>query len=575
MDQPAGKIQKEDASATPWDAIDPEEPASGPAPLPQDEDAELVAVYRLENHEDRATRNTSVNHQPASADDDANSALPQATNTPIVVALDQTPSFPRMESASPPPPEALEHPACPDPTPDEPTPHVGSSQALQEEGLLAHPTESVDASAIPSIPFMRLVRDEEASNPPDITDQCESTDQCKSPDECHPERSEGSGSLGEEARCFGVPQHDSHSAAITENSIHIPADALPTAEQLEQTPELFGDTFDTLDSLPDTMDQLSDITDVVGENALAAETPVATNEAPSPPTSNLKSEIVPAPDVPVLQFRGPEFANAPENFEPLIAPEAHVEPSRIEPVEPCGESEDEEPLPRFARHAPPPVEEDEDEYDQEPDLQTEEALAEEVFVEDPDNEPDFRWEDPELDGELEPARSGGGWTIPILCLGIALIACCVVIPQADANRRLAYEKMTLTTDLETIQKQVAVNEEFLKKVVDDPSLAERLAQRQLKQVRKGQLVLKMREEKQEMSPFAITAVSPPPPPPPYKPIGGVIANTCYNARSRLYLMGIALVMIACGLVLGVAPPRTESDSNDISPQIDEENETGT
>src|SRR5215472_3634516 len=27
--------------------------------------------------------------------------------------------------------------------------------------------------------------------------------------------------------------------------------------------------------------------------------------------------------------------------------------------------------------------------------------------------------------------AGGGWTLPLLCAGIALIACCAVIPQAD------------------------------------------------------------------------------------------------------------------------------------------------
>src|SRR5215212_8216660 len=41
--------------------------------------------------------------------------------------------------------------------------------------------------------------------------------------------------------------------------------------------------------------------------------------------------------------------------------------------------------------------------------------------------------------ELGPAPKGGGWTLALLCAGIALIACTVLIPQADANRRLVYE----------------------------------------------------------------------------------------------------------------------------------------
>src|SRR5690242_14281732 len=54
---------------------------------------------------------------------------------------------------------------------------------------------------------------------------------------------------------------------------------------------------------------------------------------------------------------------------------------------------------------------------------------------------------PREEPDEAPTR-GGGWTIPILCAGIALIACCVLIPQADANRRLIYERQMLKMDLE-------------------------------------------------------------------------------------------------------------------------------
>src|SRR6185312_4116438 len=42
-----------------------------------------------------------------------------------------------------------------------------------------------------------------------------------------------------------------------------------------------------------------------------------------------------------------------------------------------------------------------------------------------------------------PPSTGGGWTVPILCAGVALIACCALIPQADSNRRLTYERQEL------------------------------------------------------------------------------------------------------------------------------------
>jgi hypothetical protein len=173
---------------------------------------------------------------------------------------------------------------------------------------------------------------------------------------------------------------------------------------------------------------------------------------------------------------------------------------------------------------------------------------------DAEDEPDeFADADDAADVPKQFQSTGGGWTIPLLCLGIGLIACCVVIPQADANGRLFYERQMLQADLESVEKQVAVNGEFIKKVMDDPTLAERLAGRQMKTIRKGQKVLALKHEPADtdMSPFALVTVAPPALPPPYKPIGGGFASLCCDARSRLYIMGAAMTMIAAGLVLGV------------------------
>lgn len=151
-----------------------------------------------------------------------------------------------------------------------------------------------------------------------------------------------------------------------------------------------------------------------------------------------------------------------------------------------------------------------------------------------------------------PPLPGGGWTLPILCAGIALIACCVLIPQADANRRLVYERQMLAMDLESIEHQIAVNGEFLKKVGEDPTLAERLAERQMKVIPEGTRVLELKHENDGtgMSPFQLVSVAPPPPLPPYRRVGGTIANVCYDPHTRLYLIGAALGMIAVGLVMG-------------------------
>jgi len=149
-------------------------------------------------------------------------------------------------------------------------------------------------------------------------------------------------------------------------------------------------------------------------------------------------------------------------------------------------------------------------------------------------------------------RSTGGWTITALCAGLALLACTVLIPQADANRRLAYERQTLRDDLDSVEKQIAVNQEFIRRVGQDPTLAERLARRQMKVIPAGNQVLELPADNSgtAMSPFQITTVPRPEPLPEYKPISGFIASLCYNAHARLYLIGAALGMVAVGLVLG-------------------------
>src|SRR5580698_6962616 len=98
------------------------------------------------------------------------------------------------------------------------------------------------------------------------------------------------------------------------------------------------------------------------------------------------------------------------------------------------------------------------------------AMSDEIENEKPESaalpwssiDPQDNFADEPVDSsEAAPRGSGGGWTIAVLCIGLSLIAACVIIPQADANRRLAYERQRLRRDLDQIQKQVAVNSEFL------------------------------------------------------------------------------------------------------------------
>ena len=150
-----------------------------------------------------------------------------------------------------------------------------------------------------------------------------------------------------------------------------------------------------------------------------------------------------------------------------------------------------------------------------------------------------------------PARSTAVWTIPLICAGVALIASCLLIPAADENRRLAYEAQGLRADLEQLQKQAEMNDAFLKRVSDDPALAERLAARQMKMVREGTSVLELKgqEFQRNMSPFLLVTLPPPEPLPEYQPVGGRFAKLCRHPRTQLYMIGGGLLMIAVGLVL--------------------------
>jgi hypothetical protein len=168
--------------------------------------------------------------------------------------------------------------------------------------------------------------------------------------------------------------------------------------------------------------------------------------------------------------------------------------------------------------------------------------------------------DPDDEFPDEPAEdlrpSGGGWTLFVLCVGLGLIAACIIIPQADANRRLAYEHQRLFLDLQQIQKQMGVNKDFLSKIETDPQLAERVARRQMNVVPQGETALQLTTSAQpqanasRMSPFMIVKVPPPPPLAPYKPVGGILSQLCRQPQSQLYVLGIGMVLVAAGLVLG-------------------------
>jgi len=164
--------------------------------------------------------------------------------------------------------------------------------------------------------------------------------------------------------------------------------------------------------------------------------------------------------------------------------------------------------------------------------------------------------------EAYPSRAGaetGAWTISMLCMGLGLIAACLIIPQADANRRLVYERQQLRLELAQVQKQTAVNQEFLAKMESDPQLTERLAQREMRAVEQGEAIVNTQSDgasgrdlpaSGSMSPFTLVNVPPPAALAPYQPVGGILSALCLNPRSHICVLGIGMFFVAGGLVLG-------------------------
>lgn len=150
-------------------------------------------------------------------------------------------------------------------------------------------------------------------------------------------------------------------------------------------------------------------------------------------------------------------------------------------------------------------------------------------------------------------KPGSGMiTIPIFCIGIALIACCILIPQSEVNRKLGYERLSLQRDLAQLQHQASVNESFLKRVADDPTLSQRLAERQMKLVPEGTNILDLSGDNQNpSSPFLLVQVPAPAKLAPYRPDTSSAMSIFLETRSRLYLLGAGLFLVAAGLVLGL------------------------
>jgi hypothetical protein len=153
-------------------------------------------------------------------------------------------------------------------------------------------------------------------------------------------------------------------------------------------------------------------------------------------------------------------------------------------------------------------------------------------------------------------RMGSILAIPSLCLGLCLIAVCLLVPQSEANRRLAVDRDQLAQDLAQADAQLAVNAKFLDEAPGDPEVAERLAQRQMRQIRGGTAALHLDGEPATLTPVAtITDMLRVPAPPPvaaYAPAEGSLNDLTATTRRQLFGLGGGLFLVAVGLVMGTA-----------------------
>lgn len=160
-----------------------------------------------------------------------------------------------------------------------------------------------------------------------------------------------------------------------------------------------------------------------------------------------------------------------------------------------------------------------------------------------------------MDDQLNPPANSA-LSLPLLCAGLAIIAACILMPAAEANKKLVADRDKLQSDLAYVQQQLAVNQQFLDHVGGDPGLAERLAQRQMKVIRQGTSVLELHNKsaRDQMSPFLLVSVPRPAEVPAYQPPAGLLGKLCGSARCQLYLTGLGMFMVAGGLVLGTSKP---------------------
>jgi len=184
------------------------------------------------------------------------------------------------------------------------------------------------------------------------------------------------------------------------------------------------------------------------------------------------------------------------------------------------------------------------------------------------------------------ASSGAWWTLPTMCVGLCLIAASILVPAADENRRAAHELAKIDNDVAHFQKQSEVNKAFLDLVSSDPTLAERLAIRQLRLTRADARIAPLQashpSDAWDRSPGALVHVPRPAPLADYVPMGGFLARWFLDAQRQFYLTGLGILLTAAGVIFGggvreraIADNDDDADNADNADDADDADDAST
>jgi len=164
-----------------------------------------------------------------------------------------------------------------------------------------------------------------------------------------------------------------------------------------------------------------------------------------------------------------------------------------------------------------------------------------------------------------PAEAGtsssGLWALPLLALGLCLVACAVLIPAAEENRLVEAERRRLVAEVESLRKKAEMNEQFLTRLHHDQRLVERL-RRRLRPPGPDENVAILASHggasRWALSPLAMLEPAPVEAEPPPAIVTGVLADWCRDDRQRLIVLGVGLMAVLVALLAGGS--RTSPDT---------------